>query len=85
MSRILSDVPLTKRNVLRKIAAVFDPLGFISSYFMVAKVILQELWTRGYEWDDTIEDEIANRIEAWLEQLRAVASVQVPRSLCENT
>ena len=38
---------LTKRNVLRKIAAVFDPLGFIGPFVVVARILLQELWTRG--------------------------------------
>ena len=83
-SRVSSDLPLTKRNVLRTIAAVFDPLGFVSPFVMVAKVILQELWARGYDWDDTIEDEIAIRISAWFEQLHDVATIQVPRCLCEN-
>ena len=46
---VASDLPMTKRNVLKKIAAVFDPLGFISPFIMVAKVILQELWSCGYD------------------------------------
>ena len=40
MSRIPSDVALTKHNVSRNIAAIFDPLRFISPYIMVAEVIL---------------------------------------------
>ena len=83
-SRVSSDLPLTKRNVLRTIAAVFDPLGFVSPFVMVAKVIFQELWARGYDWDDTIEDEIAIRISAWFEQLHDVATIHMPRCLCEN-
>ena len=43
---------ITKRNVLRKIATVFDPLGFISPFVVIAKMLLQELWSRGYGWDD---------------------------------
>ena len=84
-SRVSSDLPLTKRNVLRTVAAVFDPLGFVSPFVMVAKVILlQELWARGYDWNDTIEDEIAIWISAWFEQLHDVATIHVPRCLCEN-
>ena len=83
-SKVSSDIPMTKRNVLKKIAAVFDPLGFISPFVMVAKVILQELWARGYEWDEIIVDEIANRIAAWFVQLQEVAAIQIPRCLCAH-
>ena len=63
------DLPLTKRNVLKKIAAVFDPLGFVSPFVVIAKILLQELWTRGYDWDDEILDEIGDRILRWFQQL----------------
>ena len=75
---------MTKRNVLKKIAAVFDPLVFISLFIIVAKVILQKLWSRAYNWDEAILDEIANRIAAWFDQLQNVSTMKVPRCLCEN-
>ncbi len=34
-SRVSSDLPLTKRNVLRTIAAVFDPLVFVSPFVII--------------------------------------------------
>ena len=36
----------TKRNILRKIATIFDPLVFMCPYVVVVKIILQELWMR---------------------------------------
>ena len=81
---VASDLPMTKRNVSKKIAAVFDPLGLISPFIMVAKIILQELWSRGYDWDETILDEIANHIAAWFDQLQTISMIKVPRCLCED-
>ena len=43
------DYPLTKRNFLRKIAMSFDPMGFLAPYVIGAKILLQEMWTSG--WD----------------------------------
>ena len=33
----------TKRNILRKIATIFDPLGFVCPYVVVVKILLQAL------------------------------------------
>ena len=49
----------TKRNVLRKVATNFDPLGFVCPYVIMAKILLQELWMRGYDRDDEVQDEIS--------------------------
>ena len=40
---VASYLSMTKRNVLKKIAVVFDPPGLISPFVVIAKVILQEL------------------------------------------
>jgi hypothetical protein len=72
---------ITKRNVLKKIATIFDPLGFISPFIVIAKILLQELWSRGYGWDDEIKDEIALRLEQWFHQLPMLNTVTVPRCL----
>ena len=75
------DLPLTKRNVLRQIASVFDPLGLVSPFVITAKIPLQELWTRGYDWDDVILDEIGDKIMHGFQQLESMSMVRVLRSL----
>ena len=80
-SDVPPDLPLTKRNVLRQIALVFDPLGLVSPFVVTAKILLQELWTRGYDWDDVIFDEIGDKIMRWFQQLGSLSMVRVPRSL----
>jgi len=72
---------VTMRNVLRKVATVFDPLGFVGPFVINAKILLQELWARGYDWDDVIHDEIESTIGSWYGQLRSLGNVQVPRCL----
>ena len=52
-------------------------------FVIKAKILLQELWSRGYDWDDVIHDEIASRIGSWCGQLRSLGKVQVPRCLRE--
>jgi len=70
-SPVLPDYQTTKRNVLRKVAMMFEPLGFVCPYVIVANILLQELWMRGYDWDDEVQDEIASKIGDWFKQLNA--------------
>ena len=76
-ARVTTEAQLTKRDVLRKGATIFDPLGFVSPFVVKAKILLQELWSRGYDWDDVIHDEIASRIGSWYEQLKGLGNVKV--------
>ncbi len=78
-----STIPLTKRNVLKRIAMLFDSLGLVSPFVVVAKMQLQELWSRSYDWDDVIVDEIANRISKWIRHMESLADIRVPRCLRE--
>ena len=36
---------------------------------------------RGYDWDDEVQDEIADNIGDWLEQLKSLQEVKIPRCL----
>ena len=62
-------------------ATIFDPLGFVSPYVIVAKILLQELWMRGYDWDGEVQYERPNRIGDWFEQLKSLKEVKIPRCL----
>ena len=78
-----STIPLTKRNVLKRIAILFDPLALVSSFVIVAKMLLQELWSRGSDWDDIIVDEVANKISEWFRHMESLADIRVQRCLRE--
>ena len=73
-----ASISVAKRNVLKKIASVFDPLGLISPALIKEKVLLQILWSRGYDRDDEIYEDIANEIQSWFDQLSVLAQVRIP-------
>ena len=37
-----SSLPVTKRNILRNVASIYDPLGLISPVVLEGRIILQE-------------------------------------------
>ena len=47
---------ITKRNVLKVIASVFDPMGLYTPVLLRGKLLLQTIWSRNYDWDENIDD-----------------------------
>ena len=50
----------TKRNFLKKIATLFDPIGFLVPFTIRAKMLLQDMWTAGMYWDELTEPLISS-------------------------
>lgn len=72
---------MTKREYLRKIATLFDPLGFLAPYAIRAKVLMQDIWLSGIDWDDKITDDLLNKVETWFEELKTIEGIEVPRCI----
>lgn len=45
----------TKREILRVLMTIFDPLGLIAHSLMFLKILPQEVWRSGVQWDDPIQ------------------------------
>ncbi|XP_062714125.1 uncharacterized protein LOC134290910 [Aedes albopictus] len=69
----------TKREVLRVLMSIFDPLGLIAHFLMFLKVLLQEVWRSGVQWDEEITDDAFAKWQHWLKLLPQVEQVRVPR------
>ena len=74
----------TKRNFLRKIATLFDPIGFLAPFTIRAKMILQDMWTTGLDWDDELTEPLTISARAWFNELTELKQLQIPRYLCED-
>lgn len=69
----------TKRSILRTVMSIFDPLGFLAHYVVHAKVILQEIWRIRIGWDDEIPTSFKDKWSEWLQQLKMVEEIHIPR------
>ena len=75
----------TKRAFLKRIATLFDPLGFLAPYIIRAKIILQEMWESGVDWDDSVEESLSRKGQQWFEELSELPRLCVPRCLRAET
>ena len=75
------DVVVTKRLVLSLLSRIFDPLGFLGPFTITAKIIFQELWKLGVDWDEEIPDSLGKRFSAWMHELTILSTWAVPRCL----
>ena len=80
----LADSTATKRGILKTTSTVFDPLGFLTAFLLIAKLILQALWMQGKDWDDAVDDDIQKRWQKWLEGARKLSQVKLSRCYLQD-
>ena len=75
----LKNNPYTKRGILKTTASVFDPLGFLIPFILMAKLLLQELWRQGCDWDQAIDDASRKAWDKWLAGAKKLSTVKIQR------
>ncbi len=68
----------TKREILSLLMTVLEPLGLVT-HFTTKLKILQDVWRTKIGWDDELPIQFTERWSTWLEELRRITEVQVPR------
>ena len=60
---------------------MFEPLGFLMPFSICGKILMQEMWTSGVNWDDKLDEVLEGKAYKWLEELPNLQSVTVSRCL----
>ena len=74
----------TKRNFLKKIATLFDPMGLLAQFTIRAKMLLQDMWTTSLEWDEEMGESLNSTVRDWLSELHVLNIPHIPRCLQEK-
>ncbi|XP_058448642.1 uncharacterized protein LOC131428613 [Malaya genurostris] len=69
----------TKRQVLRTVMPLFDPMGLIAHFVVHGKVLMQQIWRSGTDWDDLISVDLRDGWRTWCRQMQKLNAVSVPR------
>ena len=70
---------ITKRNILKIVASIFDTVGFVAAFLVTGKIFLQELWRLKVDWDDSITKSQCKQCKRWKGELVNLKWVKIPR------
>ena len=76
--------PETKRSLLSIACRVLDHVGLITPSTIRAKMLFQELWQRGLQWEDRLDEDIADLWRSWKSELSQLSRITIPRYFMEN-
>ena len=74
----------TKRSILRVVAKLYHPLGFMSPLFTAVKILFQDLCKSKTDWDEHLCDELNFKYTKWLSDLTKVHSFSIDRCYLLN-
>ena len=69
----------TKRNVLRVAGTLYDPPGLMSPFIIRVKVFIQQLWLKGFDWDELMPEDFKIKWEQWKSELELLGKIKIPR------
>ncbi|XP_018393048.1 PREDICTED: uncharacterized protein LOC108772091 [Cyphomyrmex costatus] len=72
---------ITKREVVSKLASIYDPLGIVGPVILYGKKLMQDLWLHKIGWDDTIPPAIQAAWSVFEVQLESISEFSVERSV----
>ncbi|XP_063408858.1 uncharacterized protein LOC134692334 [Mytilus trossulus] len=70
---------VTKREVLKYSSKIYDPLGLLSPITIRAKIMIQELWKCGLDWDELIPDNLKTTWIDLTKDLEKAIQFTIPR------
>lgn len=72
---------VTKREVLKNVASIFDPIGLCTPVLIPGKKLFQETCRLRLGWDDTLPTKIQDSWRSWVDDVNNLHNFKVKRSL----
>lgn len=80
---LAANVTPTKRQILRILMTVYDPLGMLAHVLIRGRIIMQNIWKSAIGWDDELTSAQVVLWRTFIGDLADIHRVQVPR--CYST
>ena len=70
---------ITRRSVLRGLASLYDPRGQIAPFTVRSKIMLQDSWLLGLQWDDELPEDHVRSWRRWFDEFPTLSDIAAPR------
>jgi hypothetical protein len=74
----------TKRDLMRAIFSIFDPLGFLAPVVFQGKFLMQDIWRRKFDWDVELDQDLIDRWIHWANSLPLLNGLILNRCICKG-
>ena len=64
---------------MKRIALLFDPLGLLTPLSIREKILMEEMWTSGINWDDSLDEVLEGKTYKWLEELPNLLTLKLSK------
>ena len=79
LAKLALQLPATKRNIFKRTAIFYDPLGLVSPIVLHSKLIYQLLCKEKINWDTILPESIGNVWDKFVEALRHLEKIFISR------
>ena len=79
-----SSKKLSKREIAKKVASYFDPLSLLAPILLQGKLTIQSLWAKGAEWDQSLDQTLADKFYLWENQLQKIDDLKINRAYASS-
>lgn len=69
----------TKRQQSSTLAKMYDIYGFLTPLTIRGKIILQQAWLKGNNWDEEVDDEDFAKWKEWVSDVASAAMIKIHR------
>ena len=84
LANFTKDLKATKRNILKVVAKIYDPLGILSPLTVVMKILSQQICLGKFDWDSPLPDHIECRWKNWVNDLQKTRHIIVARCIYDG-
>ena len=77
-------IPNTKRNLLIILASLFDPCGWLAPFLVLSRMLHQQTWLAGLDWDDPLPDHLQKEANRWFAQLSEIKDFKIRRQVLKE-
>ena len=81
LAEFAKNLEATKRNVLKVVAKIYDPMGILGPLIVTMKIFFQNICINNFSWDSPLPDHLKRRWKNWTTDLQKTRHIIISRCI----